>query len=78
MDSNGVVTMTMHQVNADGAGPYKCEISSDATGNNFTPMTINQDVPGVLGLSGARATDIPLVAQAAAGTTCTGGPNGNA
>ena len=41
-------------------------------------MTVTTNVPGVLGFSGTTAKDLPLVAQAPAGTTCTGGPNGDA
>ncbi|CAG8475137.1 1966_t:CDS:2 [Acaulospora colombiana] len=81
----------------DGGGPYACEISSDASGSDFQPMTVTTNVPGVLGFSAAAAKDFPLVArkslrltttitvqplilstEAPAGTTCTGGPNGDA
>lgn len=78
MAADGTVSMTLHQINGDGAGPYTCEISTDATGNNFAAMTVVTNVPGRKGNSNAKATDFPLVAKAAAGTTCTGGPNGDA
>lgn len=97
MDANGQLSMTIHQVNGDGAGlvpsflpsgkslneprtcsPYTCAISTDATGTNFVPMTVITNVPGRNSRSNARATPFPLVAQAPAGTTCTGGPQGNA
>lgn len=32
----GEVQMTLHQVNADGAGPYTCMINDDATGTTWT------------------------------------------
>jgi hypothetical protein len=38
--------MTIHQVNQDGAGPFECMVSADATGNNFQPMTVTTNVPG--------------------------------
>jgi len=76
--ADGSVTMTLHQVNQDGAGPYKCQVSADATGNDFVAMTMTTQIPGVLGLSGKKATDLPMVATIPVGTTCTGGPNGDA
>jgi len=76
--ADGTVTMTLHQVNQDGAGPYTCEVSTDATGANFAAMTVTTDVPGFDSLSLVQATDFPLVAQLPAGTTCTGGADGNA
>ncbi|KLO06366.1 hypothetical protein SCHPADRAFT_895496 [Schizopora paradoxa] len=76
--ADGSVTMTLHQVNQDGAGPYTCEVSTDATGQNFAAMTVTTNVPGFDSLSLAQATDFPLVAQLPAGTNCTGGPDGNA
>ncbi|PVG03631.1 hypothetical protein CPB86DRAFT_695004 [Serendipita vermifera] len=78
MSENGQITMTIHQVNGDGAGPYTCEMSTDATGTDFVPLTIIQNVPGEDSRSRARATPFPLTVQAAAGTQCTGGPNGDA
>lgn len=41
-------------------------------------MTVTTNVPGRNSRSRAKATDFPLVAQAPAGTACTGGPDGNA
>jgi len=42
----GELTMTLHQVNADGAGPYECMIDQTGTGASFTPITVTQNVPG--------------------------------
>ncbi|KDQ32516.1 hypothetical protein PLEOSDRAFT_1031192 [Pleurotus ostreatus PC15] len=75
---DGSVQMTLHQVNGDGAGPYTCQVSADATGQNFVAMTVTTQVPGKNSRSNAKATDFPLVAQMPAGMTCTGGPNGDA
>ncbi|KAF8213242.1 hypothetical protein K438DRAFT_1564710 [Mycena galopus ATCC 62051] len=75
--ADGSVTMTLHQVNQDGAGPYTCDVSGDG-GNTFTAATVTQQVPGVFGLSTAKATNFTLVAQMPAGMACTGGPNGDA
>ncbi|CCO30280.1 hypothetical protein BN14_04307 [Rhizoctonia solani AG-1 IB] len=75
---DGSVTMTVHQVNGDGAGPYTCDVSADASGQNFVAMKVTTNVPGENSRSKAKAEDFPLVAQMPAGTTCTGGPNGDA
>ncbi|KAF9494224.1 hypothetical protein BDN71DRAFT_1393557 [Pleurotus eryngii] len=76
--ADGAVQMTLHQVNGDGAGPYTCQVSADATGQNFVSMTVTTQVPGENSRSNTKATDFPLVAQMPAGMTCTGGPNGDA
>ncbi|KAF7306763.1 hypothetical protein MIND_00468000 [Mycena indigotica] len=75
--ADGSLSMTLHQVNQDGAGPYKCEVSGDG-GNTFSAATVTQQVPGVLGLSLKKATDFSLVATMPAGMACTAGPNGDA
>jgi len=36
----GEVQMTLHQVNADGAGPYTCMINDDGTGTTWTTVNI--------------------------------------
>jgi len=75
--ADGSVTMTLHQVNQDGAGPFTCDVSGDG-GNTFQPATVTTQVPGKFGLSLAVAQDFPLVAQMPAGMACTAGPNGDA
>jgi hypothetical protein len=64
--------MTLHQINADGAGPMTCSVSTDASGSTFTAMTITTNVPGTNGKSTAANANFPLVAQLPAGTACTG------
>ncbi|KAJ7766045.1 hypothetical protein B0H16DRAFT_1453941 [Mycena metata] len=75
--ADGSVTMTLHQVNGDGAGPYTCDVSGDG-GNTFQAATVTQQVPGKNGRSKAKATDFALTAQLPAGMACTAGPNGDA
>lgn len=75
--ADGTVTMTLHQVNQDGAGPYTCQADATGTGTSFADMTVTQQVPGknvpVIGsLSAAKATNFTLAAQLPAGTTCSG------
>jgi hypothetical protein len=70
--TGGVVTMTFHQINGDGAGPITCSVSADATGKTFTPMEVTTNVPGTNGRSNAANKDFPLVTAMPAGTACTG------
>ncbi|KAA8894526.1 hypothetical protein FN846DRAFT_407093 [Sphaerosporella brunnea] len=36
--AGGQVSTTLHQVNADGAGPYSCTVNADGTGADFVAM----------------------------------------
>ncbi|KAF8754180.1 hypothetical protein RHS01_06284 [Rhizoctonia solani] len=66
---DGTVTMTIHQVNGDGAGCIWQELRSDEGGDEraWRELAVER-----------KAQDFALVAQMPAGTTCTGGPNGDA
>ena len=46
VSAGGQIDMTLHQVNADGAGPYECMINADATGQNWQNIDVTQNVPG--------------------------------
>lgn len=48
--ANGALTMGIFQVNADGGGPFKAEINTDATGQSWQPLTVLSQPPGKLGL----------------------------
>ncbi|KAG9086117.1 hypothetical protein FRC07_013199 [Ceratobasidium sp. 392] len=61
--ADGTVSMTLHQVNGDGAGPYTCDVSADASGKSFVAMRVVTNVPGRNSRSNAKAQDFPLVAQ---------------
>ncbi|GAA6032514.1 hypothetical protein JCM8097_004794 [Rhodosporidiobolus ruineniae] len=79
--ADGTVSMTLHQVNQDGAGPYTVEVDPTGTGNSFQPMEVTQqvpgrDLPGIGSISKAKATDFPLAAKLPAGIQCTGGGPG--
>ena len=71
----GEVTMTLHQINQDGAGPYSCDFSLD--GGEFKMMEVTRNVPGVAGLSIAQVVDLPLTVKIPNGMgDCKGGSNG--
>ncbi|KAK2028389.1 hypothetical protein LX32DRAFT_590816 [Colletotrichum zoysiae] len=65
--------MTVHQVNADGGGPYDCMINADATGASWTNIDVPVTIPGQNSRNRAGAmTDYPLKAAIPADQTCTG------
>ena len=66
--------MTVHQVNSDGAGPYKCMIDATGAGTNWTPITVTQNLEGnERGRNrDTQMQDLPLTAEIPAGMTCTG------
>jgi hypothetical protein len=78
---DGIITMTFHQVNQDGAGPLTAAIDPSSGGSDasaFQDAQVVQDVPGigVGGLSGATTTDFPIKVQMPAGMKCTGSVGG--
>lgn len=75
ISAGGSLMMTVHQVNSDGAGPYKCMIDSTGTGANWQAITVTQNLPGNAKTGRNQATskmDQPLTASIPAGQTCTG------
>ncbi|KAH8808097.1 hypothetical protein F5884DRAFT_355248 [Xylogone sp. PMI_703] len=78
---DGIVTMTFHQVNQDGAGPLTAMVDPTSGGTDpdaFVPATVTQNVPGsgIAGLSTATTMDFPVAIQMPAGMTCTGSVGG--
>lgn len=74
------MTVTIHQVNADGAGPYTCDM--DPTGNSLgatgqTPLTVTNNVPGANGFSQAKTQDFNMTVTMPDSFNCTGGSTGN-
>ncbi|KAI4603624.1 hypothetical protein KJ359_003440 [Pestalotiopsis sp. 9143b] len=69
----GEVTMTLHQVNADGGGPYTCMMSSDATGAQWTDIQVTQSPPGQNSrFKDGAMSDFPMKAAMPADASCTG------
>lgn len=55
------MTVTIHQVNADGAGPYACDLVSAGNNGQITAnLTIENNVPGANGLSQAKTQDFNM------------------
>lgn len=69
----GELTMTLHQVNADGGGPYTCQINADGTGETWESITVTTTPPGRNSRNrDGAATDFPLVAAIPNDQACTG------
>lgn len=76
----GEMTVTIHQVNADGAGPYTCDM--DPTGNSLgatgqIPLEVTNNVPGANGFSQAKTVDFNMTVKMPADMNCTGASTGN-
>ena len=78
---NGLITMTFHQVNQDGAGPLTASIDATSGGQDpsaFKDAEVTMNVPGigVGGLSAATTTDFPVQVQMPAGMMYSGSVGG--
>ncbi|PLW38084.1 hypothetical protein PCASD_11783 [Puccinia coronata f. sp. avenae] len=73
LSPGGRITITAHQINADGGGPYMCAVDPTATGERFIQIPVEVNIPGANGRSDARAIDLPLVAKMPKDMICTGG-----
>ncbi|KAK7753505.1 hypothetical protein SLS62_004580 [Diatrype stigma] len=72
------MTVTIHQVNADGAGPYTCDLIE--AGNNGVVsqnLTVENNVPGVNGFSQAKTQDFDIKVTMPDNFNCVGGSTGN-
>ncbi|KAF3053683.1 hypothetical protein E8E11_011129 [Didymella keratinophila] len=72
---DGTVTMTLRQINQDGAGPFTADVDGTSGGTDEAAMqsaTVTQDVPGlgVQGISLATSTEFEMKVQMPAGMTC--------
>ncbi|KAI0437539.1 hypothetical protein F4803DRAFT_145015 [Xylaria telfairii] len=77
--AGSTVDVTIHQVNADGAGPYTCDVI--AQGNNgvitFPNVDVQDNVPGVNGFSQAKEEDFTIRVTMPDNLNCTGSSAGN-
>ncbi|KAJ3745283.1 hypothetical protein DFH05DRAFT_1000236 [Lentinula detonsa] len=70
--ADNTISFTLHQVNADGGGPFSAMVNTDATGQNWTSALITQQPPGANGLLSGGPVDSQVTAALPTGTTCTG------
>lgn len=75
-DDNGEISMTLHQINQDGAGPFTAMVDATSGGTDpaaFQKAEVTQNVPGlVAGISTTTTTDFPVKVQMPQGMTCSG------
>ncbi|KAJ0144263.1 hypothetical protein CTA2_1181 [Colletotrichum tanaceti] len=77
--AGGSLDLTVHQVNADGGGPYTCDINADATASSWQDIQVPLTVPGQNSRNRAGAiTDHPVKVTIPDGQTCTGNVAGQA
>jgi hypothetical protein len=73
-----VLTVTIHQVNADGAGPYVCDLDQTSnTGIGFQNLTVTDNVPGVNGFSQAKTQAFDIKVTMPDDLKCIGGSTGD-
>ncbi|KAI9646934.1 hypothetical protein NHQ30_004934 [Ciborinia camelliae] len=73
-----LMTVTIHQVNADGAGPYFCDLDETSNAGVISQnLVVTNNVPGVNGLSQAKTEDFNITVQMPDNLACTGGSTGN-
>ncbi|KAA8618242.1 repeatdomain containing protein [Pyrenophora tritici-repentis] len=78
VSAGSMIAVTIHQVNADGAGPFECDM--DETSNaktDFTPLKVSNNVPGALGLSQAKEKDFTINVQMPEKFNCLGASTGD-
>ncbi|PSS17109.1 hypothetical protein M430DRAFT_141894 [Amorphotheca resinae ATCC 22711] len=72
------MTVTIHQVNADGAGPYTCDLDQTSNAGIISQnLTVTNNIPGVNGLSQAKEQDFNITVEMPSNLACTGASTGN-
>lgn len=67
------MTVTVHQVNADGAGPYVCDLVEAGNNGIITQnLTVENNVPGANGFSQAKTQDFNMTVIMPNTFACTG------
>ncbi|KAI2604348.1 uncharacterized protein GGS25DRAFT_515891 [Hypoxylon fragiforme] len=70
--------VTIHQVNADGAGPYACDLVEAGNNGVITQnLTVENNVPGVNGFSQAKTQQFKILVNMPDNFACSGSSAGN-
>ncbi|KAF4119618.1 Protein of unknown function (DUF3129) [Geosmithia morbida] len=77
VQSGSTMEVTIHQVNADGAGPYECDIDMTSNSGTFTPLKVTNNIPGENGLSQAKEKNFTIEVQMPDDLDCIGASTGN-
>ncbi|KAK6541050.1 hypothetical protein TWF694_008428 [Orbilia ellipsospora] len=66
--------LTLHQVNGDGAGPFRCILDQSGTGNNFEKnlLPVTKQVAGLGGISAALIQNNLLILKLPSNMQCGG------
>ena len=69
-----VMKVTIHQVNADGAGPYACDLDTASDSGVISQnLTVTNNVPGANGISDAFTEAFVIDVALPDDLACTGG-----
>ncbi|KAH8169437.1 hypothetical protein LIA77_11563 [Sarocladium implicatum] len=74
------IEVMVHQVNADGAGPYVCDLDMTSNGKRLVgqvPLVVENNVPGVNGFSQAKAQNFNMTVKLPDDLACIGASTGN-
>ncbi|KAF5020468.1 hypothetical protein F66182_7507 [Fusarium sp. NRRL 66182] len=78
VEAGSEITVTIHQVNADGAGPYVCDLDESSNANEISQnLTVTNNVPGVNGLSQAKEQAFNITVKMPDDLNCFGASTGN-
>lgn len=76
VQKGSTIEVTIHQVNADGAGPYFCDLDVTSNAKRLVgqqPLNITNNVPGINGFSQAKFEQFTMTVQLPDDMECTGG-----
>ncbi|EGO55338.1 hypothetical protein NEUTE1DRAFT_66885 [Neurospora tetrasperma FGSC 2508] len=72
------ITVTIHQVNADGAGPYVCDLDETSNSGKISQnLTVTNNVPGANGISQNKIQEFNFTVTMPDNFQCTGASTGN-
>ncbi|EAA30796.1 hypothetical protein NCU06170 [Neurospora crassa OR74A] len=72
------ITVTIHQVNADGAGPYVCDLDETSNSGKISQnLTVTNNVPGANGISQNKIQEFNFTVTMPDNFHCTGASTGN-
>ncbi|CAP64829.1 uncharacterized protein PODANS_5_3780 [Podospora anserina S mat+] len=72
------VDVTIHQVNADGAGPYTCDLDEGSNSGIMShELVVSNNIPGQNGLSQAAEQEFTITVTMPDDMKCIGGSTGN-
>ncbi|KAH7396426.1 hypothetical protein BKA66DRAFT_264085 [Pyrenochaeta sp. MPI-SDFR-AT-0127] len=78
VSAGSMLAVTIHQVNADGAGPFECELDETSNaGSTLTPLVVSNNIPGANGFSQTKEQAFTINVQMPQNFNCIGSSTGN-